>query len=156
METPFTEKQKRGQLIGAVVTTLLLVAAFLYLLMLYPKRDALAFQEEACAFSRTLHLYCPGCGGTRAIMYLLKGDLLRSLLANPIPVYSGILVLRIWIALLHNVVILKFQKEGKKWTILHQWEMWGILIVIGGAFILRNLALVLLHLDFLGDLKMYW
>ncbi len=165
------EKNKRkGQQIGLVVTTAALAVAFLYLVLLYRNREALAFQEEPCAFSRVLHLYCPGCGGTRAVKSLLEGHLIDSLLANPIPLYSIALILRVWVALAHNVVWQRFRERGNpqeqqparakpnrtSWRIMYQWEMWGILVVVAGFFVLRNLALVLLKWDSLGDLVQFW
>ena len=37
-----------------------------------------------CSIRRTLGIYCPGCGGTRAAKALLKGNILLSLKYNPI------------------------------------------------------------------------
>ena len=144
--------KKKAPKIGLVITTVILAGAFLYLALLYPKRDSLAFQEGRCEFSKVFHLYCPGCGGTRAIQYLLHGKILSSLLSNPIPINTAVLVLRIWSALGHNVL---FPKK-KEWKIMHQWEMWGILVVVIGFFVLRNLALVFFGWDFTGDLAQYW
>ena len=115
-----------------------------------------AFQEGACKFSQTLHLYCPGCGGTRAVKHLLHFDLVRSFLSHPIPIYAGILLLRIWVALLHNALFCR-QPSGKShWKLFYQWEMWTILVVVIGFFILRNVALVVFKCDYLGDMAAYW
>ena len=40
--------------------------------------------------------------------------------------------------------------------VMYQWEMWGILVVIAGFFILRNVLLVVFGVDYLGDLASYW
>ena len=40
-----------------------------------------------CAFFSTTGLYCPGCGGTRAVKSLLRGDLIRSFLYHPFVTY---------------------------------------------------------------------
>lgn len=37
-----------------------------------------------CPFFRLLHLYCPGCGSTRAVYHLLHGDLAGCFCCNPI------------------------------------------------------------------------
>ncbi|MBO4686997.1 MAG: DUF2752 domain-containing protein [Clostridiales bacterium] len=153
--------------------TLVLVTAFFFAWYLKTKGSDVAFQEGPCGFSQTLHLYCPGCGGTRAVKYLLQFDPIRSFLANPIPLYTAILLLRIWVAFLHNVVCCRelhrstadVQKQengdmmtgsSRRWKLLYQWEMWGILVVVIGFFIIRNLALVLFKWDFLGDMAGYW
>lgn len=36
-----------------------------------------------CPFQLLFRIYCPGCGGTRALEALLCGDVLRSFLLNP-------------------------------------------------------------------------
>ncbi len=111
--------------------------------------------------------------------YLLEGKILSSLLAHPIPIYAGVILLRIWIALLHNVIAGRARKKGaqtatkaegtspaqdaqnredapKLWPVFCHWEMWFILVVVFGFFILRDVALVTLKWDFLGDLAQYW
>ena len=92
-------------------------------------------------------MYCPGCGGTRAVSALVRGDIIDSILSNPIPVYALVLLLRMWAALLYNTV----RSKGKKIRVLYDWEAWGILAVVLGHFILRNILLVLFHIDYLGD-----
>lgn len=44
-----------------------------------------------CVFHMVTGLYCPGCGGTRAVKYLLHGQVLMSLRYHPIVLY-GVLV----------------------------------------------------------------
>ena len=84
--------------------TLILAALFIFAWYLKTQVSDVAFQEGACRFSQTFHLYCPGCGGTRSVKHLLHFDLVRSFLSHPIPIYAGILLLRIWVALLHNAL----------------------------------------------------
>ena len=43
----------------------------------------------ACSFKETFHLYCPGCGGSRAVTKLLSFDIFGSFLAFP-PLYFAI------------------------------------------------------------------
>ena len=51
-----------------------------------------------CFFYSNYHIYCPGCGGTRAIQFLLEGDILKSLQYHPIVLYSVIIYLYYMIA----------------------------------------------------------
>ena len=41
-----------------------------------------------CLFHTLTGLYCPGCGGTRAIRSLLKGDLRMSFQYHPLVLYA--------------------------------------------------------------------
>lgn len=45
-----------------------------------------------CAFYSVTGLYCPGCGGTRSLNYLIHGHLLKSLLYHPLVPYSATVV----------------------------------------------------------------
>ena len=44
-----------------------------------------------CDFLTKTGLYCPGCGGTRAVKSLLRGDLIRSFLYHPFVPYCAIM-----------------------------------------------------------------
>lgn len=46
-----------------------------------------------CAFHSITGLYCPGCGGTRAIRELLRGNLRMSLQYHPLVLYAVFVVL---------------------------------------------------------------
>lgn len=40
-----------------------------------------------CAFYSMTGIVCPGCGGTRAVRFLLKGDVVRSFMYHPFVIY---------------------------------------------------------------------
>jgi hypothetical protein len=42
-----------------------------------------------CIWDRFFGIYCPGCGGTRAVEALLNGDIIASLQYHPIVLYSS-------------------------------------------------------------------
>lgn len=46
-----------------------------------------------CAFHSLTGLYCPGCGGTRAVRELLRGNLLMSFQYHPLVLYTVFVVL---------------------------------------------------------------
>lgn len=49
------------------------------------------FQIRTCTFFKATGYYCPGCGGTRAVICLIDGHLLDSLIYHPLIIYlSGI------------------------------------------------------------------
>lgn len=158
-------KQQKRRWIGFGVTTLILIAAIFYAILLRIHFSEIAFQEGTCTFSQKLHLYCPGCGGTRSIKYLLQGKVFHSLLAHPVPVYALVVLVRIWVALGHNLLVGRkmtgqgvaaSSSAGKIWPVFCHWEMWFILVVVFGFFILRDVLLVTLKWDFLGDLAQFW
>ena len=51
------------------------------------------------AFSSGDRFYCPGCGGTRAVLALVKGNMIQSFLYHPIVVYTAGLL--IWYGISH-------------------------------------------------------
>lgn len=45
-----------------------------------------------CAIYKSFHIYCPGCGCTRAFLAMLKGNLVESLFQNPAVIYTTIML----------------------------------------------------------------
>ena len=144
-----TKTNKRFVIAFAAVSVILAAAAISFVYLHFDP-SILTKEQERCYFSRELHLYCPGCGGTRAILALLDGHIVRSFLSNPVPVYAIVLLLRMWVALLHNTFLIK--EESQVWRVLYNAEAWGILVVVVGTFVIRDLLLVFFHIDYLGDM----
>jgi len=46
-----------------------------------------------CTLYDLTGLYCPGCGGTRALGFLLHGDIIKSFIYHPVIPYTAALVL---------------------------------------------------------------
>lgn len=46
------------------------------------------YEVPTCMWNKLLGIYCPGCGGTRSFIALLKGEILLSLWFHPIVIYS--------------------------------------------------------------------
>ncbi len=44
----------------------------------------------SCSFFTATGIYCPGCGGTRSVLYLLQGNIVRSFLYHPFVIYFTI------------------------------------------------------------------
>ena len=72
-------------------------------------------QGFPCLFHLITGFYCPGCGGTRAVKYLLHGQILKSIRYRPLVfyavkryqefVYLGVVVILInWV--LKNILLL--------------------------------------------------
>ena len=104
-----------------------------------------------CALSRVTHLYCPGCGGTRAVAALLRGDLLTSLQANPLVLWlAGIglyLYVRGWWAV---------ARHAPERFSVPAWTWIGLIVLAVTLLVVRNLALVFGGYDYLGDNLAFW
>lgn len=100
-----------------------------------------------CRFKDVYHMYCPGCGGTRALMALLHLNIVKSLYYNPIVLILIIAESIFWISIVVE------RKEGQKYkygnlrlgcriTSLCLWIIF---------FIFRNYLLIHYNIDMLGD-----
>ncbi len=67
---------------GKAVPVLALIA-----FLLYHTGVLEGLYSGGCAFKRATGLYCPGCGGTRALCFMLSGELLKSLYYHPSVLY---------------------------------------------------------------------
>lgn len=102
-----------------------------------------------CIIRKKFHIYCPGCGGTRAIMQLLQLHIFKSIFYNPIPLCLIICVFLIFCSkrlekisnnqLLYIKIRLKYEK------------MFFVIIFLN--CIIKNFALIILRIDLLGNFK---
>jgi len=103
---------------------------------------------SVCIFHSLTGLYCPGCGGTRAVRTLLQGDLRMSVQYHPLVLYTVIAVL--------SEVIIRFLSKKRKHPLDHK-KRERILILIGAAivvinWIFKNYMLVVNRIDLLPPL----
>ena len=126
----------------------LLLFAFLFLIHSGRLRIELTGAVPPCLFYRVSGLYCPGCGGTRAIRALLEGDLIASFLYHPFAPYVAVLYALFMIS--HTVEWIAARKKSSHETrfmkglslksgylyagillILLQWMVKNLLVVFG-------------------------
>lgn len=90
--------------------------------------------------------YCPGCGGTRAVKFLLQGQLLKSFCYHPIVLYA--VVLGGWFMISQTI---ERVSRGKIRIGLHFREiyMWLALTIIIINCLVKNLALLIWNVDLL-------
>lgn len=86
---------------------------------------------DVCIIRKFFGVYCPGCGGTRAVMAFLQGHFLTSLWYHPIIVYV------VLVALYH----LFFRKRPK---MMYLYIALGIVVI---NCILRNVLLLVFHIE---------
>ena len=93
-----------------------------------------------CALHRMTGYYCPGCGGTRAVMALFHGKILTSLYYHPIVVYTA--VMGSWVMLSQTVERLS---RGKCRIGLHYRDiyLWIALAIVVVNCLTKNLVLAI-------------
>jgi hypothetical protein len=127
----------------------------LALLLLFPLyrllTDRLPSFLIKCFLHDRLFLYCPFCGGTRAVEALLHLDFSEALSANPLAVVS------IGAALVLDLVALIRLLRGRErlLPLPRAWWILPLVLAIGYA-ILRNWFMIAHGYDPLGDLGAFW
>ncbi len=76
-----------------VLGKIALAAGAITAILFYLYSDVWMRLYPNCYVRETVGLYCPGCGGTRAFVYLLHGHFLQSFFAHPIVLYTAIVYL---------------------------------------------------------------
>ena len=78
--------------IGSILSAFTAIGVLLFF---DPRKEA---WFPKCAFFQITHLYCPGCGNTRALYHLVHGDFLQSIRNNCllIPVIVTLIILLIF------------------------------------------------------------
>lgn len=112
------------------------VGIFIYLHRIVPE-----IKGYTCVIYRLLGIYCPGCGGTRAVNAILTGHFLQALWYHPLVPYTlvifGGFMLSQTLARLHIGRI-------RGWR-FHEWHLYGAVVIIIVNFILKNILLLGFH-----------
>ena len=89
-----------------------------------------------CAFLSITGLYCPGCGGTRAVKSLLRGDIVRSFIYHPFVIYCVVAY----------IVFMLYEFIKKHFKTVHKVFPVEIVIYIGvGVLLLQWVVKVVLQ-----------
>jgi hypothetical protein len=119
-----------------------------FLLFIWFRRRWKLWEFSGCYVRNSLHIYCPGCGGTRAITAFFEGHPLRAFFCYPaLFVAAGVIV---WC---DGVLLTAAIRNSPRPLRLIRW--WLILIPVACAVLfaaVRTLLAYLTGYDPLGDL----
>ena len=98
-----------------------------------------------CPARLYLHLYCPGCGGSRALHLFLQGRFLMSFLYHPIVLYVALIYIPFMVT-----QTLEYVTKGKiRGMLMRMGYLYGALAVIGINWVVKNVLLIGWGIDFL-------
>jgi hypothetical protein len=100
-----------------------------------------------CGLLTMFHVYCPGCGGTRALFSLLKGHFLQSFYYNPAVLLGAALILYYEIAVMVTLV----KNNGKIYYYNKPTLVYVYIAVVLGYAVVRDILLVGYDIDLLGN-----
>lgn len=135
----------------AVINAAALLAAPLYRLYLWLLPRLMPQGLWQCVCARFFHLYCPGCGGTRALGALFRFDLLGALRLNALVPLGAALFLYYDV----RAAVAIARREPLAVRVAN--AVWiGVLIFLLLFTVGRNVALIACGYDPIGDLIGYW
>lgn len=139
---------KKRWLIFMAVNLLPLLAVIIFFIL---KSEVEAFGKSiaVCMMHDFLHLYCPACGGTRAVRAILSFDFLTALKCNPAVLLTFIYFIYYDICAFVNII----RKKEKVIRRIHPFAPISLLVVFIGFGILRNVLMVYFNIDFIGDFR---
>ena len=100
-----------------------------------------------CLFRAVTKIYCPGCGGTRAVSLLLTGHPVLSFLYHPIVLYTVFACIYIGVRFAIDALIPPVGRKPFRLTPVWLWVALAILLVNWGV---KNFFLLALHIDLLA------
>ena len=129
----------------AIAACCLLFPLYRYVMRLIPERWLGCFVHDL------LFLYCPLCGGTRAVASLLRLDIVGAFQCNA---YVTLLCL---VFLLFDMVAFIRLMRGKEVLLPVPRAVWIVLILLLPLYcILRNYLMIAYGIDPVGDLGVIW
>ena len=97
-----------------------------------------------CALYTATGFYCPGCGGTRAVLALFRGEIMTSLWYHPVVLYA--FVVAAWFMITQTI---ERVSAGKRKVAMHfrMIYAWILLVLLALNFVWKNGYLLLTGLS---------
>lgn len=130
-------KQRTLLIVGIALASLGFVYLFIYYCFHIDLYKFTPLAHMQCGFRKLTGLYCPGCGGTRSVMALLKGKLLTSLYYHPLPLYCAVLY--------SNFAVRYLFRKHLKPAKFRMMYVFILVFLLLGNWIARNVLLILGH-----------
>lgn len=114
------------------------LAAAIALAVLYQCFLRYFLPQVPCFFLRVFGIYCPGCGGTRALSALLHGHILKALWYHPFIPYFAV----IYLGFLLTQGLHRLGAKGIRGWKFHYWYLWAGIIIIAVNWVVKNVLLL--------------
>ncbi len=126
------------------ITGWILIIAALSVTLAGPPGLRFLLRLPPCLLHVVTGLYCPGCGGTRAVLALAQGNLLLSLRYHPLVLPSA--AAAAWFMISQTIARLS---RGRLNVGMHFREiyLWIALCIVIVNFLVKNLALLIRNID---------
>ncbi|MCR5452204.1 MAG: DUF2752 domain-containing protein [Lachnospiraceae bacterium] len=106
---------------------------------------------HGCLFHELTGLFCPGCGGTRALYAFFRGDFISSFRYHPFVLYSAVSFIYIIYTLIRYLLRKRSKNDGEYQSYQFPYFiLWGALLVIGVNFVVKNAALIFWGVDLIN------
>lgn len=142
-------KNSKAEFIAYIIGWCLAAAVLaLHIAMVYGKVEIWKILPP-CMFHRLTGYYCPGCGGTRAVIAFLHGDFLESFRCHPVVLYAA--VLGAWFLVSQTIEKISRHRIriGMQLREIYLWIALAILIL---NVLVKNIALGVFHIDLLAGI----
>lgn len=103
---------------------------------------------SSCLMHAITGWYCPGCGGTRSVMFLLTGHPLMSFIYHPLVLYTAIVIGYMLLRHLFDMIRTKSFRTQKKY--FRTSMLWIALLITVINFLAKNISLIAFHIDLLA------
>lgn len=129
-------------IVNGIVGVLVL---FVFVSMVLQRLDVIP--NMPCLVHDWFRIYCPGCGGTRAIFALLKGHIVESLCSNPAILLGALLVIYYEVGVLLTLI----RRNGKRYYSTSVVPIVLFVIIVMVFAVVRNYLLIACGIDLLQD-----